>query len=552
LDAPSRARQKITKSDILFSTVRTYLKNIAMVPEQLTGQIASTGFSVLRPQSGIEAKYLFLITLTSMFLEPLNKLQHGSSYPAVRDSDVREQIVPVAPTNEQHRIVTKIEELFSHLDQGVANLKQAREQLKVYRQSLLKAAFEGRLTAQWRQENAAKLETSAQLLARIKKEREARYQQQLDAWNEARAAWEKNGKSGKQPTKPAKPKEIPPLTKADLSELPLLPAGWGWVRPEEVASTEEYSIGIGPFGSNLKVSDYTDSGVPLIFVRNITKNNFTSNLKYISEYKFAELKAHTVQPLDIVITKMGDPPGDCEIYPENRPIAVLTADCLKFRIDQNYADRRYFKYCIRSQLIKKQLGLITKGVAQKKISVERFKTVKFPYPSSLAEQQLIANKLEQKMSIIETLDHAITQSLQQAEILRQAILKKAFAGQLVPQDPHDEPAALLLERIRAERRIAGESPRTVRRRPPKNIATTKETPMPNLIDVLKDAADWLPAQEVFRRCGIADGAETEAIERLYAELRDYLNADKIQVERRQDKERNEQVDYLRVTAEKRP
>src|SRR5207249_8155990 len=110
-DAPSRARQLVQAHDILFSTVRTYLRNIALVPEGYDGQIASTGFAVLRADE-IQYKYLFYYCLTERFLTPLNELRRGTSYPAVRDGDVREQPIPLAPLPEQHRIVAEIEKQF--------------------------------------------------------------------------------------------------------------------------------------------------------------------------------------------------------------------------------------------------------------------------------------------------------------------------------------------------------------------------------------------------------------------------------------------------------
>ena len=144
-DAPSRARQLVKAYDVLFSTVRTYLQNIAMVPEIYDGQIASTGFSVLRASKNVLPKYLFYYTLTDTFLNPLNDLQRGTSYPAVRDGDVRVQPFPLPPLPEQERIVAKIEELFTQLDAGTAALKRVRVGLKRYKASVLKAAVEGRL-----------------------------------------------------------------------------------------------------------------------------------------------------------------------------------------------------------------------------------------------------------------------------------------------------------------------------------------------------------------------------------------------------------------------
>lgn len=110
---------------------------------------------------------------------------------------------------------------------------------------------------------------------------------------------------------------------------------------------------------------------------------------------------------------------------------------------------------------------------------------------------------------------AIEISLKQSAAQRKNILKTAFSGQLVPQDPHDEPASVLLERIRAERAEREMQPKVRKTKQQKEIAAMAS----KLMDVLAEAGDWLPAQEAFRRCGVADGAQTEQVEVLYAELR---------------------------------
>src|SRR5262249_50845379 len=158
--------------------------------------------------------------------------------------------------NEQCRIVAKIEELFSDLDKGIESLKTAREQLKVYRQAVLIHVFEGKLTAQWREENEDKLETAEQLLGRIKQEREADYQRQLEEWEIAFREWESDGKEGNKPAKPSKPKTV----SIENFSLPTLPRGWAWERIGNL-NTEIFD---GPFGSNLKTSDYVDDGVRVI------------------------------------------------------------------------------------------------------------------------------------------------------------------------------------------------------------------------------------------------------------------------------------------------
>lgn len=455
----------------------------------------------------------YTLYLLSYELQFLKFDGRGTTISGITKKQLMDLVFPLPPLNEQHRIVAKIEALFSELDKGIESFKTAREQLKVYRQALLKHAFSGKLTEQWRAENQDKLESAAALLRRIQAERQERYRRQLKDWEEksppaplfqrgeckaalfendpglekgaafandaalandavltndvalANAAslaqatalkkaaaplppFEKGGRGGI--CKPKPPKTLPPLTAEELAELPKLPEGWAWVRPEDICSQEPYSIGIGPFGSNLKVSDYRDNGIPLVFVKNITRSDFSLDLKFIDKDKYNELFPHSVKGLDLLITKMGDPPGDCEIYPENAPTAVLSADCLKFRLWDEFVDRKLYKFCINSNIVKRQLGLITKGVAQKKISVERFKTICLPF-FSIEEQKVLVQELESRLSVVDQLDQALTTALQQAEALRQSILKKAFSGQLVPQDPDDEPANVLLGRIQAEK-----------------------------------------------------------------------------------------------------
>lgn len=170
-DAPSRARQLVRAHDVLFSTVRTYLKNIAQVPEACDGQVASTGFAVLRGKEGVSSKYLFYFCLTEDFLDTLGSLQRGTSYPAVHDSDVREQFIPLPPLAEQRRIVAAIEEQLAQLDAGVAALKSAQAKLRRYRASVLKAACEGALVPQDPSDEPASI-----LLERILAERRARWE----------------------------------------------------------------------------------------------------------------------------------------------------------------------------------------------------------------------------------------------------------------------------------------------------------------------------------------------------------------------------------------
>jgi len=465
------SKQFVDSRDVLISKINPRLNRAWVVGDfSKHRKIASTEWIVFENSEAISPLFLgHLLTIYRIrdFLSH-NASGVGGSLTRVKPALMDSIEIGLPPLHEQKRIVAKIEELFSELDNGIASLKTAREQLKVYRQAVLKHAFEGKLTAKWREENADKLETPDQLLARIQQEREARYQQQLDDWKAAVKAWEDKGKEEKKPGKPRLQK-VPTFPFVTSSELPAIPEIWEWVHPEHLSSATPHSIGIGPFGSNLKVSDYKKAGMPLIFVRNITRKNYTDDLKYIDIEKSAELYAHQVKPLDLIITKMGDPPGDCDIYPRARPVAVLTADCLKFRVFDEYVDRHFYKHCINSNLVKKQLGLITKGVAQKKISVDRFKTIALPFPP-LQEQKQISSKIEKIFEEVERREFDVDVQLNKAETLRQSILKKAFSGKLVPQDPTDEPASELLARIRADKTAANGLSRSAAKQGRKSVS----------------------------------------------------------------------------------
>ena len=214
------------------------------------------------------------------------------------------------PAQEQIRIVEKLEELLSDLDNGVAELKAAQIKLTQYRQSLLKSAVEGSLTAEWRATNADKItETGEQLLQRILIERRQRWETQKLAEFEEK---------DKKPPKDWRLKYPEPV-QPDIDDLLELPEGWGWASVAQLASDDQYSLAIGPFGSNLKVSDYTRSGIPLVFVRNIRSGNYGGeNTRFISEEKAFELAAHRVSGGDVVVTKMGEPPGDADVFPSDR------------------------------------------------------------------------------------------------------------------------------------------------------------------------------------------------------------------------------------------
>jgi type I restriction enzyme S subunit len=464
------------EGDVLFAKITPCMENgkMAVVPEVRNGiGFGSTEFHVLRAFSGVAAKYVYYYVSSQAFRREAEHNMSGAvGQRRVTTPFLSACEVPLPPTNEQHRIVAKIEELFSELDKGIENLKTAQAQLKVYRQALLKHAFEGKLTAQWRAErfvtpakagvqplndmdsrlrgndsmgggNDKPLETADALLKRIQAERAQRFQQQL-------ADWEANGKQG---SRPKAPKPLPPLTAEELAELPELPEGWVWTR----LGNTNVDVSDGPFGSNLKSSDYVDSGVRVVRLENIGLLEFIEDKEsFITEAKYELLKNHTVSSGDIIFSSFITENVRVALLPSSIKRAINKADCFCVRLYGDTLSNAFAVMFLSTRHVFKQLEALIHGVGRPRINTTQLKNVVIPVCSA-EEQRTIIGQIESCLSEADQLDQTITTSLQQAEALRQSILKKAFSGQLVEQDPHDEPASALLARIKAERATAKEN-----------------------------------------------------------------------------------------------
>lgn len=215
--------------DVLFAKITPCMENgkMAIVPALKSGLgFGSTEFHVLRPFAGVEARYLYYFVSSLQFRHDAEHNMTGAvGQRRVPSTYMAEKIVSLPPAQEQARIVAKIEELFSELDTGIESLMTARDQLKVYRQAVLKHAFEGKLTAQWREENKDKLKTSDQLLARIKQEREKWYEQQFEELTFALKEWKAQGKAGKKPFQPTMHESTSTPTKEELAQTAALARG---------------------------------------------------------------------------------------------------------------------------------------------------------------------------------------------------------------------------------------------------------------------------------------------------------------------------------------
>lgn len=392
----------------------------------------------------------FSLYFLSYELQILKHQSRGTTISGITKKQLTDLEFPLPPYKEQLCIVAKIEELFSEVDKGVENLRTAQQQLKVYRQALLKQAFEGKLTADWRAQNPDKLESTDALLARIQQKREARYQQQLQEWRKAQQTWEASGKAGSKPSKPKTPGILSRRTTEELAGLAELPKGWAWQSIEPLLSFEKKPMTTGPFGTLLSKPDYRSSGLPVLGIENIGDGVFIKGNKiFVSEEKALELSSFAVEPGDLIISRSGTVGEICKV-PDHIGVAYISTNLIRITLDKETIDPDYFVFLFQGGAVKQLVKDLCKGSSRAFLNQTILSAISFPIPC-LEEQRMIVNSIEEKFSIIDQLEQTITHSLQQAGALRQSILKKAFSGQLVAQDPSDEPASVLLERIRAER-----------------------------------------------------------------------------------------------------
>ena len=413
-----------------------------LVGKGLKGALGSTLIRINLPMINNLYGYYYL---QSKYLE-INTRAKGVGIPHVDPFLLWNYDFPIPPVNEQNRIVDKIETLFSEVDAGIENLALAKRQLEQYRQSLLKHAFEGKLTAKWREEYVEKygksLPNADELLEQIQTARQDYYDQQMADWEQAVKSWEEQGKDGTKPRKPSKLSEI------EIFESEGMPQNWIKISTE--STCDFITKGTTPSKENL----YQSQGeIPFIKVYNLTKNG---NLDFSINPTFTNIEIHNnflsrskVYPNDILMNIVGPPLGKVSVVPKDYPEWNINQAIVIFR--PLYTNIAYFKFFLLSDVTINLMEKQAKATAgQLNLTLEICRRLPIPLCSN-EEQTLIASILDTKLSVIEKNINEIILQLGKANLLKTSILHKAFQGKLVPQDPNDPPASELLKQIKAER-----------------------------------------------------------------------------------------------------
>lgn len=406
IDEYNRYKKKLDERTVLVSINGT-LGNVAFYNNEkiILGKSACY-FNLLH---SINKFYLKLLINTSYFSEYASKNATGSTIKNLSLKSMRLFLVPLPPLAEQHRIVAKIEELSAEAKTIRISLEKVQPILQRFRQSVFASAFRGELVMQDPMD-----EPSSVLLERIQEERK-----------------KKMGKKYREPE---------PVDTDGLQELP---EGWVWVRLKDLLKLITDGSHYSP-PTQLK-------GYPYITVRDISNDRIDfDNCKYISEENYVELKRNGCEPIknDVLFSKDGTV-GKVTVIDYDREFVILSSLAI-LRPYTFCLNSYYLKHLLKSQMVLNQAINFKTGTAIKRIILKNIENIIIPF-SPLPEQHRIVAKIEELFSFADEIEQSVQKGKKRTDYLEQSILAKAFRGELVPQDPNDEPASVLLERIKAER-----------------------------------------------------------------------------------------------------
>lgn len=427
-DGVAEERHVVRSGDFLISWAATLGAYIWSGPEGVLNQ------HIFKVKSFIDERYHYYGVLQA--IDDMYRRTRGTGMVHIVKKDFDNTVLPLAPEAEQTRIADRIDELFTDLAAGVAALERTRKKLKRYRSAVLHAAVTGRLTEAWRKEHGPPAESGEQLLARLLVQRRQQWEERTLADYQAK---------GKQPPKNWRQRYQEPV-EPKTDDLPELPEGWCWASMDQLSWDCCY-------GTSVRC-DYDADGVTVLRIPNIAKGELD-----LSDLKNATASLE-LDERDLLV------PGDLLVCRTNGSIRLIGKSALVRReLESNY----YFaSYLIRFRISDPSVAEVihcvcespsgrkfieancASSAGQHNISMTVLQQLPVPLPPA-GEQPEIASSLAEKLSQIEAMEIEVERGLARATRLRQAILKAAFAGKLVPQDPSDEPAAVLLERIRTER-----------------------------------------------------------------------------------------------------
>lgn len=399
--------QRVLPDDILWNSTGTGTIGRAAIarPEDL-GEItlADSHITIVRAGQALEPRWLFH-WIASPFVQAVVTGIGSTNQIELAKGTVLGLSIPCPTLATQRRIVARIDELLSDLDDGEEELRRAREELETYRKSLLKAAVTGELTADWRAANPPK-ESGADLLQRILVDRRIR--------------WEADPKNkGKKYQEPTELAEV---------DLPNLPEGWTWASLDQLISERERSFQSGPFGSELRHSEFQEVGKLVIGIDNVQDGFFSEGSgNRISEAKFGKLVRFKARPEDVLITVMATIGRTC-VLPEDIEDGIITKHVYRMTMNRDAVLPQFVNAALRGHPATRA-HIFGKVQGQTRPGLNKGILEKTPIPIGSLEEQGEAIRIFRLLFDAQTpLVDAI--ELIEAAALRQSILGAAFRGEL--------------------------------------------------------------------------------------------------------------------------
>jgi len=388
----------------------------------ITGAIGST-IMALTPKM-VESNYLRYF-LTSQF-QTINSNTRGTGIPHVDPEIFWNLEVPLAPLNEQRRIMMKVEALLGKVHTCKQRLSKIPGILKRFRQAVLAAACSGRLTADWREENQI-VESASELFAKIKTQRQRRYSE------ECRQSFAVGKRKPKHPDSNERSRNV-------VGDLPAIPESWGYFRLEELC----HLITDGTH----KTPQYKVRGVPFLSVKNVRPFLVRDDdIKFISEEEHRWINARcNPEKGDILYTKVGATFGYAAINDRNYPFSIFVSLALIKPVTPFFSSA-YAELVMNSDIVFNQARERVSGIGTPDLHLIEIRDFRAPLPP-LKEQKEIVRRVEALFAFANQIEVRYAKGKVHVDKITQSILAKAFRGELVPQDPNDESASVLLDRIR--------------------------------------------------------------------------------------------------------
>lgn len=370
--APSRARRIARSGDTIVSTVRTYLRAIASIKSAPDNLVVSTGFAVLRPLSAINSAYLGYALQCSQFVQAVVANSTGVSYPAIAPTTLVTLpiLYPTSASEQEH----------------IANFLDWKT---------------GQIDALITKKEALMSKVEAQRFAVVTKA----------------------------------------VTESGNGALPMQDSGIEWLGPVPAHWTRNIKLGFlatqernsfvnGPFGSDLLTTELVSDGVPVIYSGDVKANRFVRRSdKYITEEKACELNFCRVDAGDVLLAKVGDPPGDACVYPQGAPSAVVTQDVVRVRIDREKVDPQFLCYLLTSALGRHLVRQVSVEATRGRFSLADLRGLRMTIPP-LDEQQCIVSKLRHQLEKFDEVVAVSRLAISRLAEYRAALITAATTGQI--------------------------------------------------------------------------------------------------------------------------